>query len=615
MPKISQDLLNSYFTTANRHPVFSDTVKLYEALRVHADGDFPKEMIEARRPSETEEILAYRRKTYKAITKLPVSKVLTSLSKIRRSPDWAIIFDEKATPAKIAKGESLQEYINGNIPGFGSITDWLFSVLLKQNAIDANAVVAVIPLKPIEVTEYCKPVPIVFNSDHVIEYSEERQFAILKSKRKVNLLLEDGSTNYNAGDRFYYIDDNEVIIYDQTKDGFSPVFQQPHKLGRMPAFKVRGEAFKQYDNMVVNRSRLDAMVPFLDEAACEYSDLKGSKIQHLYPLFWFYQNKNCGTCNGTGKVTGKEGATTCSKCDGGGKVKFSPYAHIEVTPPALGAAAIPFATPAGYVTRDTAILELQEKSVEKNNYKALAAINMQFLDQTPLNISGEAKNVDREELNNFVYNFAEDLVYSADRTNELMCDWRYIHIVPDAAERKAMLPKIPVPQNFDLLPSEYLVKEITDARTAKVNPLLIGTLEVELATKKFYNNPSLSDAIKTLFLLDPLPGITVDEKMSLISNKAITQEDFVISAYMAQFIKRAIIEDKNFCKKPYEKQMEVLKRFADEKIKANDEAQAMIDKEREVIVAEMGGGKPGEKSGEDGEPGQKEKPQPGKAAA
>ena len=585
MPKISNDLLQTYFLSSNRHPIYQETVELYNSMRIHADGEFPGVMISKRRPSESEDILEYRQSTYKAITKLPVSKVITSLSKIRRSPDWMISFDKDSVPPKLPDEETLEFYCNKNLPGFGNITDWAFGVLLRQNCIDSNAVVAVIPLEPIKDNEFIKPVPIIFNSDRVLEFSVEKQIAILKSKKKINYLLDNGAINFNQGDRYYYIDDKEIIIYDQDKSGFTPVFQQSHNLGIMPVFKIKGEAYIQYDNMVVNRSRLDAMIPFLDEAACEYSDLKGSKIQHLFPLFWYYQNKDCNKCNGTGKTATDSGTTECKGCSGSGKVKFSPFAHLQIDPAELGKQANP-TPPAGYVQRDTAILDLQEKSVDKNNFKALAAINMQFLDQTPLNISGDAKQVDREELNNFVYNFAEDLISTIDKVIYWINEWRYSYFIPDRSAREAMLPNIPVPQNYDLLPSSYLINELTTARANNSNPFLLAKLEEDIAVKKFYNDPQLASVIKLFFELDPLPGLTVDEKMTLISNKAITQQDFILSSYMSQFIKRALIDDSSFLTMSYDNQMKMLNKYVDEKMKTNDAAQQIIDKKQQVL-AEM----------------------------
>lgn len=584
MPKISNEKMQMYFTSNGiYYPLYVESVKLYDSLRIHADGEFPGEMIKERRPSETEEILAYRQTTYKPITKLPISKVVTSFSKIRRSPDWCIDYP-KVKSSKIIEDETLQKYCSDNLPAYGSITNWLFGLLLKQNLIDANAVVAVIPLEAIREDAYAKPVPIVFNSNQVIEFNEKEKYAILRSKRKTSYML-DGN-NYQTGDIYYYIDDKEIIVYEQGKGGFAPVFQQTNIIGQFPVFKVKAEAYKQYDNLNLSRSRIDAMVPFLDEAACEYSDLKGSKIQHLFPLFWYFQNRNCNDCSGAGKKPSDLGEVQCKSCGGTGKIKFSPFAHLQLDAAELGKQQTP-TPPAGYIQRDTAILELQEKSVEKNSYKALAAINMQFLDQTPLSISGDAKQVDREELNNTVYNFAEDLVYAADKTIYFINEWRYTTLVPDKKARMEMLPNIPVPQNFDLLPEDYLMKEVTDARNAKVNPLLIATLEQQLAAKKFYNQPDLANNIKLYFDLDPLPGLSVDEKMSLISNKAITQQDFVISSYMASFIKRALKNDTKFYEKGYDEQIAVLVKYADEKIKANDTAAQMVNDQKQQVLTEI----------------------------
>jgi len=597
MPKIPDEKLQMYFNSGGAYyPLYAESVELYNALRVHADGVFPDKMIKERRPSESDEILEYRKTTYKPITKHPLSKVVSSFGKIRRSPDWTIDFPKEKISSRIPDEETLEDYCNEKLPGYGSITNWAFGILLKQNLVDANAVVAVIPLEQIVNDAYAKPVPILFNSDQVMEYNEKEKFAILRSKRKISYFDQDQV--YKTGDIYYYIDDQEVIVYEQNKDGFTPTFQQINTIKQFPVFKVRAEAYKQFDNMSLCRSRLDAMVPFLDEAACEYSDLKGSKIQHLYPLFWYFQNKDCGPCNGSGKMPPAEGQTEppiCKSCGGGGKVKFSPFAHIQVDPAGLGNQANPI-PPAGYVTRDTAILELQEKSVEKNLLKALGAVNMQFLDQTPLSISGDAKQVDREELNNTVYNLAEDIIFSIDKAIYFINEWRYGYQISDATKRKEQLPNIPVPQNYDLLPEDYLMKEVTDARTGKVNSLLIATLEQQLAAKKFYNQPDLATNIKLYFDLDPLPGLSVDEKMSLISNKAITQEDFIISSYMASFIKRAIRENKDFCKLEYQPQMDILTKYAQEKVKANDAAAQMIDAEKQKVIDEMkanGGQAPG----------------------
>jgi hypothetical protein len=223
--------------------------------------------------------------------------------------------------------------------------------------------------------------------------------------------------------------------------------------------------------------------------------------------------------------------------------------------------------------RDVEIIKHQDSSIDKHLYFSLASINMQFLDQTPLNISGEAKAIDKDELNNFVYSIAEDLVGTMDKIYWWIIEWRYATIIPDKKAREAMLPEIAVPENFDLLPVDYLMDEISKAKQAKVNPILIAAMEHSYSVKKFYTNPEISNLIDCLYVLDPLPGYTVDEKMSLLQNKGCTQEDFVISCYITSFVKRAVESDKDFMKKSLQEKMKVIQKFAEEKIKANDKAE------------------------------------------
>ena len=143
MPKISVEQLKTYFTSGGTYyPLYTESVKLYNDLKVHADGIFPKALIETRRPSESEEILTYRKDNYEPITKLPIGKVINCFSKIRRSPDWMINFPNEKVSGQITDEETLEKYCTEKLPGFTSVTNWAFDILLPQNLIDANALMA-----------------------------------------------------------------------------------------------------------------------------------------------------------------------------------------------------------------------------------------------------------------------------------------------------------------------------------------------------------------------------------------------------------------------------------------------------------------------------------------
>src|SRR5262245_24995356 len=128
---VSLEEIRLYLTGTKRHRCYKETVDLYDKMRTHADGIVPEKLIHERRPSESLEVLEYRKKIYVPKTKNPISKVVSSLSKIRRSPDWSIKYDPSNIPARIVPEERPEEYTEKNYPEHDSVTNWIFSHLLK----------------------------------------------------------------------------------------------------------------------------------------------------------------------------------------------------------------------------------------------------------------------------------------------------------------------------------------------------------------------------------------------------------------------------------------------------------------------------------------------------
>ena len=140
---LTPEVLKKYLKDNVRHAKHAEAKKQYDEIKLHADGESPGELIEARRPGESEYIFNYRKKIYQPKTKTVISKVLNTLGQIRRSTDWAINYDENVTPKIIPAEETLQKYCEENYPEYASLTKWYFDVALKQQAIDPNAVALV----------------------------------------------------------------------------------------------------------------------------------------------------------------------------------------------------------------------------------------------------------------------------------------------------------------------------------------------------------------------------------------------------------------------------------------------------------------------------------------
>lgn len=589
---ITPELLKGYFKEGKKGSTYDECVKLEKGLRVHADGIMPEDLINKQRPSEPMNVMEYRKQIWQAITKETVSRIITCLSKIRRSSDWSVRYDEKKFSASIAKNETPIEYFEKNFPYFQSLTNWLFSVCLKNYLIDSNAVCAVIPLEvPTAETpknEYLKPYPVIFNSEQVIDFVEG-DYTVIKSKDQSTYYGKDGKTKYINGDIFWVITVTHIFRYDQiNSDGeMKAMINYAHGLGYLPAFKLGGVFLKSVDKVPIWESRINSIVPRLNKAAREDNDLDVTYVRNMFLEKWEYVSAECKKCNGVGKITSANGHTTCTDCNGFGRTVTSPMQSHLVLPARIEEQQLP-TPPAGYIDKPTEIVELMEKRIENHIAKALAAINMEFLSKTPLSESGVAKEVDRDELNNFVYSIAEDLVKIMDRIYFFSYDYRYKVVVPIDRDRADMLPVVNVPEKYDMLSVNYLIDEYNKAKTGKMNPVLINKMEQEIATKKFSTDPDMAAEINCILKLNPFAGMSSDDLMINIQNKFITQEDAVISANIVQFVRRAKFEDEKFYQLELDDQQKIMKTFAQEKIKENSKADELKAK-----MFALPGGEPG----------------------
>lgn len=576
-------LLNQYFKNGKVHPSYKDTVKIMKQIRDHADGNFPGEIISKVRPSEPLKVAEYRKEIFEAITKETISRIVTCLSKIRRSPDWAILYDPKKFAAGIIPDEQPDKYFEENYPNnFKSLTNWMFAVCMKFYLTDANGVCLVMPLNP-EVAqaeiknEYLKPYPYLFHSDLVLDY-QENDYCILKSEDKSTYILPDGTVK-DDGDIFFVVTTEVIIRYEQTDDKgtLTPVLEYYHQLGYMPAFKMGGIFKKAMKNTFIYESRIQPIVPRLNKAIREDNDLDISVVRHLFPEKWEYTSFDCPSCNGVGKITsmsagvgGIASVTKCNDCGGAGKMVSSPLQTHMIKPAGVGEQQVPN-PPAGYIIKDMKIVELQAQRVEEHIYKALCAINLDNLAKIPTNQSGVAKAYDKDDTNDFVHGIAEDTVGIMDRIEYISFDYRYSVIVPDPVKRRAAIPEINVPEKFDLFSVETLMDEYTKARNANINPLVILQMEKEIITKRFSTNPEIRNMLIAISALDPFGGMNNADKILNFTNKLATQEDMVISANVISFVARAKFENDDFYSNPtkwtFDKQRALMVTYAQEKIK------------------------------------------------
>ena len=581
----SYDKLKPYFVDKQTHYYYDKADKKCKAFEPHSEGCYPTELIECRRPNEPLEVQKYRKEIWVPKTKPTFGRVLASLGKIRRSADWSIKYPELGAFTKIREGESLEDYCEKDFPYFESVTNWIFSVALKKYLTDSNGVVLIMPLTTdVPETDFVKPYPILFDCCDVVMFNHGEN-ALLNNPLGCMYVTKKGAME--KGKSFYYVDTFAITTYNQVdaKGTMMPSDPYIHGLGIIPCFKLGGIVCETEGHNFLYESRIAGILPELDEALREYSDLQAAKVLHVYPERWEFTQQECSTCKGSGMRRNPLWTEGCGlpvqlPCDNSGchngYIASGPYSKLLIRPMSTieGSGQIPN-PPAGYVEKDVEIVKLMDSSVRQHIYDGLAAINFQELAEVPMEQSGVAKQVDRDEQNNTIHAIAEDLVKIMDSTYKITAYYRYKNLYP-VDEIDKMLPQIPVPERYDLFSITNMQTELNTAKTGKTNPVIVNAMEIDYASKRFNTDESVRDLVSLTLKLDPLPNISEDEKMARLSNKGILQETYIVSSNINEFVQRAIDEDPKFAGLPLKDQKAKLLSYAKEITAALDSAKAII---------------------------------------
>lgn len=574
--------IKPFIKEGKKPAVFTQTVDIYNHLRFHIDGyKYVKGSVEnpyfdvlvtKRRPGESDDIINYRKENYLPKTKQPCFKVLNSFKKIVKSQDWKIDYSKSEKP-NVTGDETLERYCEKDYPFYKSLENWLYTIATKQVITDPNGLFYVEPMnwgiddgeKYEPVVKFCKTPNIyaykygeyaLFLSDHVHTVGEG------DTKRDLPVYIFMTPTIFAYVKEINIERDMSVEIMSNTME-------------ELYCFKAGGELKDIVKGEAIYNSFIDPMLSSLDAIVGESSDLQAEVVQHIYSTMWYYSGNDCRNCKGTGSAVVQGEKTACPRCKGDGRMLHSPYKDMVIGKDALGEGGVP-TPPAGYVTKSTEIVSIQDTRIKNHEFDALSSLNMEFLAQTPLNQSGVGKEVDRDELNNFVYGVAYHLVQNVlKRSYRLINDLRYSVLIKDAAKRHAMEPSIAVPEKYDLLSTNTLLDNFKKAVDSGIDNSIKDEYEVDIINKLFNNQPEVRDKLLLVKELDPLRGHSEEDKLQLFNSNIVTSEDYIISTYITVFVDELVDKDEKFLELDQDKQMIEVRKLA--KTKETDLAKQMAD--------------------------------------
>lgn len=550
-------------------------------------------LIDSQRPAESDQIRLWRRNMYRPVTKVPCNKVVSSLKKIVKSSDWKIDYSAAEAFAGISPKLGLEDYCEKSFPIDDSIENWAYKNLVRWMLIDPNAICCVMPMSfDVSEGELLKPYPYIITCKDVYDYKQGEYFVFLSP---YTTTYTNGKGEKETGQILIVVTNTQFVEVKQVSRNKFQIFEHDHNLGHCPAWLLGGENKTPDPTQPYFESFIQGMLPSLDMAAMDVSDLLAEKIQHVHSTFWSIQGQYCNACQGSGQVLVKGGQTIkqdCPDCGGRGATALSPFRNIEVNlNNALAAQKdIPF-PPAGYIEKDKDMVKLMREEIETEVHDALAAINMEFLANTPLSQSGDAKQVDRDELNNFVYGIAYHLIEEIIKPvyyfiNEI----RYGLAIQNEEAREKQLPKIPVPENFDFLTDKGADDSLVKISGSSVSSGIKDAAEMDYIHKKFADNPEVRNRLLLVHDHDPLPGLEITAINTLIMGGLVPKIDGILSTYISYFVTEILSEDsaEDFINMDYDKQRDKLYEMAQKKMDELD-AQNSTAQEAEVVVKDAEG--------------------------
>lgn len=547
-----------------RHPKIILTISKSDEILLHTEGKGKENLLNDYRPSEPSWIRKHRENNFRLVTKAPFNKICTCLERINRADNFSITF-----PATDALSKKVAEYTEKDFPQYDSIRNWFFTEGLSFMLTEPNGWCVVQP-KDWEWDAMAAPLPVptLYRAEQALNWEENNfVFLLLDEKSKLPKDKDDEKT----GLVYLLVTQTAFIKYTQERDGieeydsFGEDTLWVHNFGDLPAFRMGGNPASQR-NKDIYESFIAGVLPDWDEALIQASDKQAAIKQHIYPEAAIYGANTCTACKGDGRIKEmglrNDGYTTCRKCKGEGRV-VSPYADIIVRENKDNELPMPDWAPKKYITKDIAPVVFLDEQQDKHIYLGYAAINFEFLAETPLNESGKAKELDRQELNTFVYNIADHIVCNILKPI-YWYSMRFLAPLKPIDTLNELQPKITIPKTFDIVTAEVYQAEVKQARESKTDSRIVGAMELNYAKKQFQYEPETVVIMTLTYELDPLYGNSQDDKFTMVSNGGVSKSDYIISCNTLGFVKRALEENPAFAELPRAKQLEQFRKYAAE---------------------------------------------------
>lgn len=559
------------------HPLYKDACDMAEHISYHAvKGEYPEKLFENRSPNQTEREADYIRKNYKQYTLPEFMDYINTITRPFGDGNWNIIYrDEEKIFVDAEK--TFQQYVEHELPIYGSLEEFIKSVLPTLKSIDANGYLGIRPKEinyvydengelVIDSQSLYEPTIYFYKSEDVIDYVDGEYYLFLSQEKSV---VKTAGGLKKEGAIYELYTENEVYFFRQiglkSDNKFEAILYFTHNAGKCPVIQTKGVP-KLQDNSILWQSPFVFGVDLLDLVATNSNWLQFSVNKCVFPMTIMYgspcefKDENGTVCQDgyLGQFT-EGGQKTCPSCSGTGlKGRLSPVGTLLIKPNSKTEDGEQQSSqpPLSYVSPEVSSLEFIEKKIDKDTVKARQILKLRNRNSV---VSGQPITAteifdDSKGMTAFIKPIIDQIFQIYEFCLKTIGFQRY--------GDKFKGYELTYPKSYDFKSPEDYLNDLTNAINNSLPPAFIQTLLYQYISSYYGDNEDTSIIYKIVSRADRLFALKQDEINMKMSKGTVAKWEDILHSSVLTFVNDSITADPKFIDKDITEQVKIVQDMA-----------------------------------------------------
>ena len=510
-------------------------------IKVHYNGEKPVEFFKETFPSEEDEILEYRKKVYKPVTKSVIKRALKKRYRLLAQSNYSIQHEN----------ETFEKYLKEWRHKGNDFETFIFKSVLNRRVIDPNGLLVWVPHPPESGSGPPMIKPHLVPCERIL-IDPTCTDGLLMWYAGIEKKMEYKGTIYRQAKVYWIITKDHFYRYLELfgKSKVKKELEEWHSnpLDEIPAIRLGGVENTESENdeeLNYFDSDFSHALPWLYEAVLAQTLHQANMVLYAFPEK-VMSAFNCASCDGKRTEWSEKEAceVPCKRCKGSGlELPVSQFKGVVLVPPGN------YAT--GDYTDKNYVHRFVHADVEILKYAGEQRLSALEMAEKSLDLfwvleaqSGIAKTIDQEEKYSTLYdisNYFFDVIIQ-----------RSLSFISQLAFKGRLAPfSIQKPISFAIKSEAQLWEEVC-AKIEKNAPIgdIIATY-MDYIKKRFSSDRVLQKIEKMCVYYEPLYIYTIEQRQQLLVSGIATKEELIKAERVNMVIREIANEEDQFLMKSF----------------------------------------------------------------